>query len=74
METSKKKTYHRPKRRFNRRTVAASIDEPVKQTLDMLGFDIPALIEEMLNTIADHKKCPVCHRIVRPVIVARELD
>jgi len=63
----------RPRRKFNRRSVQSTVDEPVKQTLEMLGFDIPRLIEELLSNIADHKRCPCCGREVRPVITGRKI-
>jgi len=64
----------RPRRKFNRRQVKASVDEPVKQTLEMLGFDIPKLIEQLLSSVADHKRCPCCGREVRPVITGRKIS
>lgn len=66
--------FKRPKDGFNRRTVSARIDEPVKQKLEMLGMNIPALIEELLNNVAEHEKCPCCGRIVKPVITGRNIS
>jgi len=64
----------RPTRKYNRRTVAATIDEPVKLTLDMLGFNIPKLIEELLSNVSGQRRCPCCGREVRPVITGRKLE
>lgn len=63
----------RPVRKYNRRSVQAVIDEPVKMHLEMLGFHIPKLIEELLNSIAEHKRCPCCGREVKPVITGRKV-
>jgi len=63
----------RPVRKFKRRQVSAAIDENVKLTLEMLGFNISATIEEVLSTVAGQKRCPCCGREVRPVITGRTI-
>jgi antitoxin component of RelBE/YafQ-DinJ toxin-antitoxin module len=67
--TLRKKRY----REFNRRTVTATIDEPVKKTLEMLGLDIPALIEIHLSNVANFKTCPCCGQQVKPRITGRDI-
>jgi post-segregation antitoxin (ccd killing protein) len=63
----------RPRRKFNRKAVQSTVDEPVLQTLHMLGFNVPRLIEELLSNVADHKRCPCCGREVKPVITGRNI-
>lgn len=53
--------------------VQGTIDEDTKKILEMLGFSIPKLIEETLNTVAGHKRCPCCKREVRPLITGRKI-
>ena len=55
-------------------SVQGRIDDETKKILDMLGFDIPALIEETLNNVAGHKRCPCCKREVRPLITGRKVN
>jgi hypothetical protein len=57
--------------RWNRKSVIGRVDEPVLLTLQMLGFDIPTLIEELLSKTAALKYCPCCGREVRPLITGR---
>lgn len=54
--------------------VSSTIDDETKKILEMLGFDIPRLIEETLNNVAGHKRCPCCKREVRPLITGRKIE
>lgn len=74
MNEPKKKTFKRPRVRHKRVHVSSTVDQEVKLTLDMLGFSIPALIEQMLTTTAGFKRCPCCGREVRPLITGRKVD
>lgn len=62
------------KRRHKRSTVTSTVDEDVKLTLEMLGFDIPRLIEEVLVKVSGQKRCPCCGREVRPIIRGRKIE
>lgn len=67
------KNRHRQKRI----SVSSTVNQDVALTLDMLGFDVPRLIEEILSNVADLKRCPCCKRQLRPVITGKkpkELD
>jgi len=64
----------KPKYKLNRRHVTSTIDEPTLMHLEMLGYNIPRLIEELLENAAGKKHCPVCHREVRPIITGRKID
>jgi len=68
------KKFLRPSHRPGRVQVSGSVDKDVRLTLDMLGFDVPALIEELLQKVADSKRCPCCGQFVKPQIVATKLD
>lgn len=61
--------------KYHKRVVIhTSIDEELKLTLKMLGFNISALVEELLTNIAGSKKCPTCGREVKPLITGRKVD
>jgi hypothetical protein len=72
--TPKKKPFRRPRVRHKRLHVSSTVDQNVKLTLEMLGFDIPSLIEHFLENVAGQKRCPCCGREVRPLIVGRKVD
>lgn len=56
-----------------RLSVNSTVNQDVKLTLEMLGFDIPRLIETMLSNVADKRTCPCCGREVRPKITGRKV-
>lgn len=58
----------RPRSKYPKEVVQASIDRDTLLILEMLGFDVKNLIAEMLANVAGHKKCPCCGREVKPVI------
>lgn len=51
--------------------VHSSVTREVKLTLEMLGFSVPALIEEILINIAGSRKCPTCERELKPRIISK---
>ncbi len=51
--------------------VSSSVNREVKLTLEMLGFSVPALIEELLINIAGTRKCPLCERELKPRITGK---
>ncbi len=61
----------RPKIRYPKEVVQASVDRDTVLMLEMLGFDVKALIAELLAKVAEQRKCPCCGREVRPVIRKR---
>ena len=61
----------RPKVRYPKEHIAASVDRDTVLLLEMLGFDVKALVAELLAKVAEQRKCPCCGREVRPVIVRR---
>lgn len=65
--------FSRPKITPKRVSVGTRVDEEVKMTLEMLGFDIPATIEELLKNISEQRRCPCCGRQVRPLITGRKV-
>lgn len=72
--TETKKKFRRPRVRHKRLSVSSTVDENVKLTLEMLGFDIPSLIEKLLENVSDQRRCPCCGREVRPLIVGRKVE
>lgn len=71
---AKTKVFKRPTKRHGRREVKSSIDNEAFLILDMLGFHIPSLIEELLKKVSGHKRCPCCGREVRPLITGRKIE
>jgi hypothetical protein len=69
----KPKPFRRPKRRHRRKKVVSSVNEEVFLTLEMLGFNMPSLIEELLSNVSGQRRCPCCGREVRPVITGRKI-
>ena len=69
-----KKKLRRPRVRYKRLSVSSTVDQNVKLSLEMLGFDIPSLIEKLLENVAGQKRCPCCGREVRPLITGRKVD
>lgn len=69
-----KKKFKRPRLKFPREHISTTVDKNVKDVLEMLGFDIPRLMEELLKNVTGQRRCPCCGREVRPVIVGRKLD
>lgn len=67
------KRIRRPQFRPARKVVQASVNKDVKDTLEMLGFDIPKLIEHFLENVSGQKLCPLCKRQVKPVIIGRKI-
>lgn len=63
-----------PRPRPKRVHVGGSVDLEVVQTLDMLGFNVPKLIEELLGNVAGLKKCPLCGRQLKPLITGRKVQ
>ena len=61
----------RPKVRYPKETVSASVDRDTVLILEMLGLDVKVLVAELLAKVAEQKKCPCCGREVRPVIRKR---
>lgn len=72
--TEPKKKFRRPRVKHKRVIVSSTVDKNVRLTLDMLGFNIPSLIENLLENVSGQKRCPCCGREVRPVITGRKLD
>jgi hypothetical protein len=54
--------------------VQATVEREVKLTLEMLGFHIPSLIEEILIKVSGQKKCPCCGREVKPLITGEKYN
>ena len=67
------KPFKRPKRRHKRKKVISSVNEEVFLTLEMLGFNVPSLIEELLSNVSGQRRCPCCGREVRPLITGRKI-
>lgn len=67
------KPFKRPKRRHKRKKVISSVNEEVFLTLEMLGFNVPSLIEELLSNVSGQRRCPCCGREVRPLITGRKV-
>lgn len=70
----KVKPFKRPKRRHKRKKVISSVNEEVFLTLEMLGFNVPSLIEELLSNVSGQRRCPCCGREVRPLITGRKVE
>lgn len=70
----KVKPFKRPKRRHKRKKVISSVNEEVFLTLEMLGFNVPSLIEELLSNVSGQRRCPCCGREVRPLIIGRKVE
>jgi hypothetical protein len=49
------------------------VNEEVALTLEMLGFHVPSLIEELLSNVSGQRRCPCCGREVRPLITGRKI-
>jgi hypothetical protein len=68
------KQFRRPKKRHRRKKVISSVNEEVFLTLEMLGFNVPSLIEHLLENVSGQKRCPCCGREVRPMITGRKIN
>jgi hypothetical protein len=67
------KAFRRPRSKGKRSKIITSVDQDVRLTLEMLGFNVNALVEELLSNVSGLKKCPCCGREVRPVIKGRTI-
>lgn len=65
------KQFRRPRASKKRFEVKGRVDQVTYLTLDMLGLNVPAVIEIFLTNIANEQKCPCCERPLTPVIRGR---
>ncbi len=51
--------------RRKRVPATGTVDAVVVKRLELLGVDVPKLIEKLLNEAAGHHTCPVCHSLLK---------